>query len=103
VFFTTLEKVHDPVFAKIELSIDVNARKARYVVPGVIDARGAPIVNPVTGQEHRARIDLPDGFEFTQAEAGRGWANTSGVIKLGLADSRAHFANLHISGTGVVH
>jgi len=103
VFFTTLEKVHDPVFAKIELSIDVNARKARYVVPGVIDARGEPIVNPVTGQEQRARIDLPDGFEFTQAEVGRGWANTSGGLKLGLADSHAHFVNLHISGTGVVH
>ena len=103
VFFSTLEKVYDPVFAKIELDIDIEARKVRYVVPGVIDARGEPIVNPVTKQEHRARINLPNGFEFTLAEAGRGWANTSGAIKLNLADSHAHFANLHITGTGVVH
>ena len=103
VFFSMLEKVYDPVFAKIELDIDVDARRARYLVPGVIDARGEPIVNPVTKQEHRARFDLPNGFEFTLAEAGRGWANTSGAIKINLADSHAHFVKLHITGTGVVH
>jgi hypothetical protein len=103
VFFSTLEKVHDPVFAKIELDIDIDARRAVYLVPGVIDARGEPIVNPVTKLEQRARIDLPNGFEFTLAEVGRGWANTLGIIKLGLVDSHAHFAKLHITGTGVVH
>src|SRR5271165_6587612 len=94
VFFSMLEKVHEPVFAKIDLEIDVDARRARFVVPGVIDARGEPILNPVTKQEHRARIDLPNGFEYTLAEAGRGRANTSGPIKLNLADSHAHFARL---------
>jgi len=103
VFFATLEKVHDPVFAKFELEIDVDARRARYVVPGVLEARGEPILNPVTKQTQRARIELPDGFEFTLAEAGRGWAETAGAIKLHLADSHAHFAKLHITGSGVVH
>jgi len=102
VFSAMLEKVHDPIFAKIDLEIDVDARKARFIVPGVVDARGEPIVNPVTQQEHRARIDMPDGFEFTVAEVGRGWANTSGAITLNLADSHAHFADLHMTGTGVV-
>jgi len=102
VFGSTLEKVHDPVFARIELDIDVDARKARYVVPGVIEARGEPIKNPVTQQEHRVRIDMPGGFEFTKAEAGRGWAKTFGAVKLNLADSHAHFAPLHITGAGVV-
>jgi hypothetical protein len=102
VFSAMLEKVHDPIFAKIDLEIDVDARKARFIVPGVIDARGEPIVNPVTKQQHRARIDMPDGFEFTVAEVGRGWANTSGAIALNLADSHAHFADLHMTGTGVV-
>lgn len=102
VYFSMLEKVHDPVFANIDLDIDVAARQARFVVPGVIDARGEPIVNPITNAEHRARLDMPGGFEFKLAEAGRGWANTSGAIKLNLADSHAHFAKLHITGTGVV-
>jgi hypothetical protein len=29
-----------------------------------------PIRNPVTGEEHRAQISLPDGFEFKLAEIG---------------------------------
>jgi hypothetical protein len=103
VFFSMLDKVHDPVFADIELDIDIDARKVRYVVPGVIEARGEPIINPVTQREHRARFDMPNGFEFRLAEAGRGWANTSGPIQLNLADSHAHFAKLHITGTGVVN
>jgi hypothetical protein len=102
VFGTTLEKVHDPIFAPIDLDIDVNARSARFVVPGVVEARGEPIVNPVTNEKHRVRIDLPNGFEFATAEVGRGWAKTNGAIRLNLADSHAHFAALDITGTGVV-
>jgi hypothetical protein len=48
-----LEKVHDLIFAKIDLDIDVNARKARFIVPEVVEARGEPIINPVTKKEHR--------------------------------------------------
>jgi len=71
-------------------------------VPGVIEARGEPILNPVTKQEFRGRIELPGGIEFTQAEAARGWAKTRGKIELTLNDSHAHFAKLHVTGTGVV-
>ena len=97
-----LEKVHDPIFAKIDLDIDVNARKARFIVPNVVESRGEPIINPVTKKEHRARFNMPDGFEFTLAVVGRGWAKANGAIKLNLADSHAHFAELNITGTGVI-
>ncbi|MGH6842796.1 MAG: DUF1326 domain-containing protein [Methylocella sp.] len=102
VFSSMLEKVHDPVFAKIDLDIDVNARTARFIVPGVVNARGEPVVNPVTKEAHRARFDMPNGFEFTLAEVGRGWAKTTGPIKLDFVDSHAHFAMLNITGAGVV-
>jgi hypothetical protein len=36
----------------------------------LIDARGEPIKSPVTGAEHRARFDLPHGFEYEIAEMG---------------------------------
>src|ERR1700730_4203849 len=90
------------VFAKIDLDIDVNARKARFFVPNFVEAGGEPIINPVTKTEHRARFNMPDGFEFTLAEVGRGWAKTNGAITLNLADSHAHFAELNITGTGVI-
>ncbi len=103
VFSTVLEKVHDPVFAKIDFNVDVAGRKATLNVPGLIEARGEPILNPVSKQESRARIDIPHGFEYAIAEVGRGWAKTSGPIKLTLADSHAHFAELHMTQSGVVH
>lgn len=103
VFSTTFEKVHDPVFAPIELSLDIDGRRARLGVPGWIDARGEPLVNPVTGEEHRARINLPHGFEYETCEVGRGWASTQGPVDVQLRDSHAQFAPLHMTETGVVH
>lgn len=103
VFSTTYEKVHEPVFAKIDFEVDVSDRKARIKVPGLIDGRGEPIVNPVTGKEHRARIDLPQGFEYAIAEVGRGWTSATGPVQFDLKNSHAHFAQLHMTGSGVVH
>src|SRR5262249_295555 len=85
VFSTTWEKVHDPVFTKIDFTVDVDRRRAKLVVPQLIEARGEPIVNSMTGKEHRVRIDLPDGFEYSIAEIGRGWAKTSGPVQINLA------------------
>src|SRR5207253_8332934 len=37
VFASTLEKVHEPIFAPIEFQLDIAARRARLVVPGVTE------------------------------------------------------------------
>jgi hypothetical protein len=103
VFSTTYSKIHDPIFKPIEMVIDVDGRSARVDVPGVIEARGEPIVNPITGAAHQARIDLPHGFEYSKAEVGRGWAKTMGPIVHNLQDSHAHFATLHMNQSGVIH
>jgi len=102
VFASTLEKVHDPIFAPIEFRLDIPGRKARLVVPGVTEGRGEPILNPVTGAQHRVRIDMVDGFEYTLAEIGRGWSKTSRPIQLELADSYAQFAEIHLCQNGIV-
>jgi hypothetical protein len=102
VFSATYDMVHDPIFTTIELNIDVEGRRATFKVPNAIDARGEPIRNPVTGADHRVLINLPQGFEYTAAEVGRGWATTSGAIALNLEDSHAHFAHLHMTQSGVV-
>jgi hypothetical protein len=103
VFSTTFEKVHDPIFAAIDFEVDVNARTGRLKVHGVTDGHGEPIKNPVTGAEHRVRIDIPHGFEYSLAEAGRGWSKATGPIRFELADSHSHFADIHLSQSGVVH
>lgn len=58
------------VFAPIEFVADREARKAKYQVGSLADGVIEPIRNPVTGEEHRARIDLPNGFEYRIAEVG---------------------------------
>ena len=70
------------MFADIDFEVDIDKRRAQLKVPGYIEQRGEPIVNPVTGAEYRGRIDLPDGFEYTMAEMGRGWTKTTGPIAL---------------------
>ena len=91
-----------PLFKPISLSIDVDGRKGRMSIAGVLEATGQPIRNPVTGAEHRARIDLPNGFEYRLAEIGSGTTTTMGEIKLNLKDSYGQFANIHLSHQGVV-
>jgi hypothetical protein len=62
VFHTTYTTVHDPLYEDIHFDVDVDARTAKLVVGNLIDSAGEPIRNPVTGAEHRVRIDLPDSF-----------------------------------------
>jgi hypothetical protein len=102
VFASMLTKAYDPVFADIDLEVDVEKRRARLKVDGYIDQRGEPIVNPVTGAEFRGRIDLPSGFEYTLAEMGRGWTKATGPIAYELADSYGQFAELHLCQDGIV-
>jgi hypothetical protein len=103
VFASTLETVHEPIFSQIDFDVDVDQRRARLAVPGVIETRGEPILNPVTGKAHRARIDMIGGFEYKLAEIGRGWSKTGGPIGFELSDSYGQFCNLHLNQNGIVN
>lgn len=102
VYASTMSNILDPIFKEIEFEVDVEKRKARMVVDGIVDSIGEPIRNPVTGNEHRARIDLPDGFEYSIAEIGSGTSSVTGQIKMELEKSYGQFANLHLSTNGIV-
>jgi hypothetical protein len=102
VFSTTIEKLHEPIFAAIDLEVDVEARTGRLVVRGVTEGHGDPIRNPVTGAEHRVRIDIPNGFEYSLAEVGRGWTKASSPMQFNLADSYAQFAHVNLCQSGIV-
>ena len=92
----------EPLFKPIEFEVDVDARRARLVVPGIVESSGEPIRNPVTGAEHRVRIDLPHGFEYRLAEIGSGRTKALGQIKLDLTNTYGQFARIHLSHAGVV-
>ncbi len=102
VYASTLESAYDPVFAKIDLEVDVDERKGRIKVEGYIDTTGEPIRNPVTGKTHRAQIVLPHGFEYSVAEMGSASSTVQGPIKLDLKNSYGQFARLHLNNHGPV-
>lgn len=102
VFMTTMRTVLDSLYQEIHFEVDVDGRRARLVVPDLIESTGEPIRNPVTGAEHRARIELPEGIAFTVAEMGSGTSKSTGAISMELTDSYGQFNHFHITTHGIV-
>jgi len=102
VYASTLEQAFEPIVAPIEFDVDVDARRGRVRVKDVLSMDGKPILNPVTGAEHRVRIDLPGGFEYELAEIGSGTSQARGNVAVDLRDSYAQFARLHLNNHGVI-
>ncbi len=102
VFSTTVTTVYETLFRPIEYSADIDKRTARVRVPGLVESDGEPIRNPVTGNEHRVRVTLPHGFEYTEAEYGSGTTKASGEVKLDFTQSYGQFAMIHMTQHGPV-
>jgi hypothetical protein len=92
----------ETLFKPIDFEVDVEKRTGRMTIPGIVNMSGEPIRNPVTGAEHRARIDLPHGFEYTIAEMGSASSSVRGPIAMELKNTYGQFANLHLSDSGIV-
>lgn len=102
VFSTTLVKAHPTQYKPIDLRIDEKAGTASVSIPGLLDASTQPIKNPITGAAHRARVTLPAGFEYQDAEFVMGTGRSQGPIKLDFKDTHAHIARMNWSTHGVV-
>jgi hypothetical protein len=62
--------VLETIYAPISFNVDREKRIASVNIPRIASSAIEPIKNPVTGEEHRARIVLPQGFEYKEAEMG---------------------------------
>jgi len=95
--------VQPPLYKPVRIEVDIEARRAKVSVPGVVETTLEPIKNPVTGADHRARIDLPSGKEFHLAEVASGTTKAkSGAIELDFAKSHAHLVRNRLTSTGPV-
>lgn len=101
VFHAMSETVHEPLFEPIEFEVNIEARTARVVIPGVLESHGSPIRSPATGDEHRVRIDMPNGIEFRIAEIGNASTRTSGRIGLELNNSYGQWNMLRQTNSGI--
>lgn len=100
VFAATFDTMHPPQFLPIDFALDLNRRVGHLKVPGVLDTQISPITNPVTGDPHRVRVILPQGFEYREAEYASGRTRSPGPIPLNLDATHAHVANLDLSTHG---
>ncbi len=102
VYNSTMSEVLNPQFAAIELAIDVEAREATLRVPGLVESKGSPIISPMSGEPTRARINLPDGFEYTVAEMGTGTSKATAGLQIELDGGYGQFNILHMNQGGVI-
>jgi len=103
VYASTVTKMHEPVFTDIELELDVDGRRGRMVIAGYVEMAGEPLRNKVTGEESRAQIVLPAGFEYEVADIGSASSRTlGGPMNVELQDGYGQFAHIHLGTHGVV-
>jgi hypothetical protein len=57
---------------RTRIVIEGEGRKQTFRVEGVGEGKGDTFKNPVTGADHLANVDLPDGFIWTHGECGQG-------------------------------
>jgi hypothetical protein len=80
IFASVCPNDREPTVAKIDLDVDRESRRGTLRIAGLGESRIEPIINPeISPDEHRARINLPDGFEYKVAEIGNSveWSVTA--------------------------
>ncbi len=103
VFRAMCDKVHDTLYLPIDVEADIENRTAKVQVGDVLTSTGSPIQAPHGGGEHRVRIDIPGGIEFSIAEIGSASTVANAGIKLDLKDSFGQWHFLKHGPGGVVH
>lgn len=103
VFRSTCSEILDPIYVRIDLDVDIEARTARLEVPGYVTAKGAPIMNEFSGEEFHIGLARPKGsFEFTHAEIGTASSTVTGPLEMKLEESYGQFCVHHYDQDGLV-
>jgi hypothetical protein len=91
-----IDTFHDPVVADIDVEIDVEGRRARCAVDGVLETETEPIV--VIGEEsadYSIQVRIPNGFEYDECEVAQAKVlKGTGDIKFNHAGSHSSLAHV---------
>ena len=91
------------LFKRVLVEADVDARTRMVMVEDVFELKVEPIKNPGSGEPHRVRIDIPNGFEFTMAEMASGTTKTQRIINLPTNNhSYSHLTELHWNNSSLI-
>lgn len=103
VFASTLSTFHPIIDAPVEIAIDMDSRNCAINIDGLVESAGSSLIDPFSGEETRAGIHLPGGFEYTYAENCKGSTTAkTDDIELSLSESYGHICNLHMNQHGVI-
>ena len=100
-YVSMMKKIHDPLVKNIELDINIETRICNLRAEDIITTRTEPITNPITGDPHRARIVLPNGMEFKEAEMGSGTTKAKAAFNTDFKDTYVQIAILNLTPKGI--
>ncbi len=90
----------EPQFLPIDFDFDLDGRTARVAVPGILETTSRPIKNPVTGDPHRIRVHMPEGFEYLEAEIAGATTRGTGAIKFDISEGHSSLAHMDYTPSG---
>ena len=67
IFAATYRQTLEPQFVPIEMRVD--GKRSWFAVPGVLEVRLRPHLDPVSGKEQDVQVHLPHGFIWKTAHA----------------------------------
>ena len=103
VFGSLCAEFSDTLFLPIELDVDLDGRRAKVSIPGVVESAGKPIVNEFNGEPFHIAIARPAGsFEFTYGEIGQGTTTVTGDLAMAFEDSWALYCVHHYDQDGLI-
>ena len=103
IYASTMHEDYAALYKPIELRCDTEARTAEATIPDILEIEVQPIRNPVTGEPQLARVVLPGGFEFNEAELASGSFSANGDLKLDYKDRSAIFSRFAYGPQGMVN
>lgn len=103
VFGSMCSEFLETLYLPIEHEIDIQNRTAVLNVPGVIEARGEPIIDGFSGEPFHIALARSSGsFEFTYAEIGAGTSKVTAEMTMDLQGSYAQYCVHHYNQDGLV-
>jgi hypothetical protein len=103
VLASVISTVLEPKFVPIEFEFDLEGRNARVVIPGELETVTQPLRNEATGDEFRARVELPKGMEYFKPEiASAHVLRGTGKIRFDCPSSHSSLADVEHTNKGLV-
>jgi hypothetical protein len=103
VIASVVTTVHGPHFVPIEFEFDKETRRAHVKVGDQAETRTEPLKIPATEDEQRVRVQMPNGFEYKEAEvASCAMLSSDGEIKLDWKDTHSSLADVEHTNEALV-